>query len=106
HTSLFRSAAPGQVRFDERDGARITLHERDVCGTPAERLDPDRARAGVAVEDACALDARRQDVEQRLAQLVGGRTQALPCRGLQPSALEAPRDHSHVYPTSMSPNCC
>ena len=120
-------AAGREVRRDQRGRAAILLDERDVRGAAAQRLDADRAGPGKAVEHARALDPRRQDVEQRLAQLVGGRPQPVPGRRLQPAPLERAGDDSHVsttkctsprrfrlvvivvgrrgYPTSISPNC-
>ncbi len=56
----------------------IPLDERHVRGAAAERLDADRAGPGVAVEHPRARIARREDVEQRLAQPVGRRPQPLP----------------------------
>ena len=61
----------------------------------AERLDAERAGARVAVEHARAGDARREDVEQRLAQLVRGRPQPRPRRRLQPAALQRSGDDAH-----------
>ena len=83
--------------------AAVVLDEGDVRRTATERLDAEGTSAGVPVEDPRARDARRQDVEQRLAQLVGRGPHAFPLRRLQPAALELPGDHAHVeLPTSNS----
>ena len=51
---------------------------------------------GVAVEHARAGDARREDVEQRLAQLVGRRPQPVPRRRLETPAFQRPGDDAHA----------
>src|SRR6185503_10516205 len=84
-----------KVVGDERLRAAILFDERYMRRAATERLDPDRAGAREAVEDARALDPRREDVEQRLAQLVGRRPQPIPCRGLEATALQRSCYHSH-----------
>ena len=41
---------------NQRLGAAIVIHKRHVGGAAAERFDPDRAGAGVAVEHPRAAD--------------------------------------------------
>src|SRR6185369_10035844 len=64
-------------------------------GPSADGLDADRTRPCVTIEDARTLDARCQDVEQRLAQLVRSRAETLPRRCVQTSPLIATRNHPH-----------
>ncbi len=52
------------------------LGEEDVGCAAAERLDADGAGAGVEVGEAAAVEARREDVEEGLAQAVAGGTRA------------------------------
>ena len=73
-------SAASEVALDERHRSRIALDERHVRGAPAERFDADRPGAGESIKHLGALDARREDVEQRLAQFVGCGTKAVPIR--------------------------
>ena len=88
-------AAVREVVRDELLRAAIAVDERDVRRAAAQRFDADRARAGVAVEDARALDARREDVEQRLAQLVGRGPQAFPRRRFETTPFQRSSYHAH-----------
>jgi hypothetical protein len=90
-----RDAQALEIVRDERRRAAIAFHERDVRGAAAQRFDPDRAGAGVPVEHARAVHARRQHVEQRLAQLVRGRPQPFPRGRLQRAPLEPAGNHAH-----------
>src|SRR6185503_19510923 len=92
--ALLHGAGP-EVLLDERDGAAVLLDERHLRRTAADRLDPDRARSGESIEDTRAVDARRQDVEQRLAELVGRRTQSVPAGGFETTAFQATGDNPH-----------
>src|SRR6266850_735739 len=93
-------AAGLKVLLDQRHRAPVVLDERHVRRAAAQGLDADGARAGKSVEHARRLDARREDVEQRLAQLVGCRSKALPRRRLQPAALVKACDHTHGFATT------
>ena len=81
-------AAHLRVLLDERRRATVLLDERHVRRATTQGLDAECAGAGVCVEDARPGDARRQDVEQCLAQLVGRRPDAFPRRRLEPAAFE------------------
>src|ERR1043166_6102402 len=74
----FLDAAVFQVLLDERDRAAVPFDEGDVRGAPAQRLDAYGARSRIAVNNACTVDARRGDGEERFAHLVGRRSQAWP----------------------------
>ena len=77
-----------EVLGDQRLRAPILLDEGHVAGAAAERLDADGAGARVRIDDPRAGDPRREDIEQRLAQLVGSRPQAVPVGRLQAAALQ------------------
>ena len=62
-----RRSAPGSLR-SAPSRARVALHERHVRRAPAQRLDPDRARARRSHRGSARRDSRGQDVEQRLPQ--------------------------------------
>src|SRR3954465_5444022 len=76
----------GKVLLDQSDRARILLDEGDARRAAAQRLDADRAGAGIAVEHARAGDRRPDDVEQRLAQAIRCRPEAVPRRRRQLTA--------------------
>ena len=82
------------------DRARIAFDEGHVGGPAAERLDADRAGAGEAIEDASARQPWRQDIEQRLTQLVRRRAQAVPARCSQASPFIATGNDSHGSTTT------
>ena len=69
-----------EVLLDQPLRPAVLLDERHVRGPTAERLDPDRARAGVRIEKPGALDPRREHVEERLAQPVRRRAEPRPLR--------------------------
>ncbi len=59
--------------------ARRSFSTNVTCvGATTQGLDSERTGAGVSIEDTRPGDARRQDVEQRLAQLVGRGPDAFP----------------------------
>src|SRR5437763_1966874 len=82
-----REPAAREVLLDERGGARIALDEGRGRGAAAQRLDAEGAGPRVAVEHARARDARRENVEERLAKLIGGWSQPGPRRRNQATAL-------------------
>src|SRR3954467_13990344 len=90
-----RYPAVGEVLLDQRLRAAVARDEGDMRGPAARRLDPDRAGPGVAIEDARAGRSRREDVEQRLAQLVRRRPQSPPRRRLEAAAFVRSSDHAH-----------
>ena len=61
-----------------------------------------------AIEQAGALDSRRDDVEQRLPQPVGSGTQPFPIGSVKATAFERAGDdaHKNFYPTPTNPNLC
>ena len=83
-----RDAAVREVFRDQRTRAPIAFDERHVRRASAERLDSAGTRPRIAVEHARPSHARRENVEQRLAQLVGGRPQSLPRGRFQPAAFQ------------------
>src|SRR3990172_4631794 len=70
---------------------------------PAQRLDPDSAGAGTAVEKSRTGHAGPQDVKDRLLQLVARRADSLGRRGFETAALEVAGNDSHGHPTVTSP---
>src|SRR3954469_4424997 len=102
HIIARRDAAGGQIGLDQRDRARVSLDERDVSGAAAEGLDADCSGAGKTVEHASLPDARCQDVEQGLTELVGSWAKTLPGRRLEAAPLVAPGDHPHRLTTKVT----
>ena len=90
-----RRSAPGSPSI-EPPGATVLLDERHVCRAPADRFDSDRSRSRIAVEHPRAGDPRREDVEQRLAQPVGRRTQPVPVGSPEPPAFQRAGDDTHA----------
>ncbi len=64
----------GEVGAQCGDGGCGAFDEGDVRGAAAESLNSDGAGAGVEVGKAGSFDARREDVEDRLAEAVAGGT--------------------------------
>src|SRR5439155_2611160 len=87
--------AVGEILGDERVGPPIVVHEGGPRSAATDRLETPRAGAGVPVEDPCALSPRRENVEQRLAQLVGRRPKPVPRRSFQPAPLQRTGDDTH-----------
>ena len=83
-----------RLDVDEGDRARVAFDKGDVRGTATQRFNPDRARPREPIQHAAPLNARRQHVEQRLAQPVGGRPQPFPGRRFDPTSLQAAGDIS------------
>src|SRR5687768_15771741 len=73
--------------------------------TATECFNAQRTRTGKTIEHPCAVDMRPQDVEQRLAQLVGGRPDTLPRWRLEPAPLEVSGDHTHVQLPKILDTC-
>src|SRR4051812_40931200 len=78
-------AASLEVAPDEGECARIVFDERHVRRAATQRFDPDRARSREPIQHPGPFDPARHHVEQRLAQLVGGWSQPLPCRSFDAS---------------------
>ena len=91
-----RHAAALQILTYERERTRVMINEHDVRRAAAQRLDADGAGSGKCVEHGRALTCLSQDVEQRLAQAIGGGPQARPGRRRQPAALQRARDDAQA----------
>src|SRR4029077_17605294 len=74
-----------EVLDDQAEGDRVALQEDGAMRAAAQRLAADGARAGVGVQEARTVDARPQDVEERLAHPVGCRPGPKSPRRLQPA---------------------
>ena len=66
----------------------------------AERFDAHRAGARVAIQERCALDALRQNVEQRFAQPIGRGARGISGDALQPARTELSGNHPHQTVTN------
>lgn len=71
HPTIFQRKAPPnlqrrQIFPDSCDSGRSVFSEPDMPGTPAQRLDPDRPRPGIQIDEAAAINPWRKDIEQRL----------------------------------------
>ena len=93
--TAIRLAAERGVLGDQPRGASIVVQARGGRGPAAQRLERHRTGAGERIEHAGAVDAVLQDVEQRLAQLIGRRTKAVPLRRFQVPALVRSRNDAH-----------
>ena len=89
-----------QVGADGGQRRRGFFREPDVGGAAADRLDADRAGAGVEVDEAGPGDARREDVEEGLAQAVAGGARAAAARGDERARAIGAGDDAH--PTIMT----
>jgi hypothetical protein len=90
-------AAAPEVGLDERDGSRIALNERHVCGAAAQGFEADRASAGKSVEHTRTLNSRGQNVEQRLTEFVGRWTEAFPRGCLETTAFQTSGNDAHCH---------
>ncbi len=52
-----------------------------MLSTPAQRFDSNCSGAGVEIDEAAAIDARRKDIEEGFAQAIAGRTSPHAARG-------------------------
>src|SRR5262249_21609191 len=97
------------------DGGFGALDEHRRFTAARKRFEPHRARAGVEVERSGARRGLAENVEHRLADLVGGWTGGRAARRAQPSATELAADDSHrpdvawalrsVKPRATMPAC-
>jgi len=81
--------------LDQCHGAPVALNERHLRGPAAECLDSYRAGPGKRIEHQSPREARRQNVEERLAQLVGRRAKTVPGGRLEPPSFIPAGNHSH-----------
>jgi hypothetical protein len=73
----------------------MALQKERVGGAAAEGFDSDGAGSRVGVEERRACDARGEDVEQGLAQAVGGGTRGCAGDALQAARTELSGDDPH-----------
>ena len=106
-----RTPQSSSVFADERRRPSIVLDERHPRGPAAEALEADRARPCKHVEHTRVRHPRGNDVEQRLAQLVGCRTKPGPVGALSRRPLNCPAMIAHGlhrtprnHPTAIRPN--
>src|SRR5262245_12389512 len=89
----------GDVLAQQRARLRGVVDEQREGGTARERLEPERAGAGEEIEHARAGDgvaiSVNEDIEQRLAQAVGGRPDRPRFRRDQRAPAQAPADDAH-----------
>ena len=90
------------VLADERARLGAVVDEQREGGAARERLEPERAGAGEQVEHARAGDriaiGMDEDVEQRLAQPVGGRPDRLRFRRGERAPAQPSADDAHQRP--------
>ena len=82
--------------------ARFFSRKKACARAAAQRLDPHRARARIRIHEDRALDARLQDIEQRLAQPVRRGPRGIARNALQPARTELSGNDSH-QPTVTRP---
>ncbi len=102
HRGARFQAQRGQILANRFQRGAIPLQKEGMARPAAERFDADRAGAGVRIHKRRALDARRQNVEERLAQTIGRGPRGRTRNALQAARPELSRDHSH-QPTVTSP---
>src|SRR5207237_1776342 len=93
---LLGDAEQVQVRLDERAHLVHALDEGDERRAARQRLDADGARPGAEVQEARARDARREHVEERLAQAVRGGPSLQRRRPLQDATAVLSGDDPHA----------
>ena len=90
--ALFEAAVQ-QVGLDEFGRPPVAVDKCYMRRAPAQGFDADRSAAGIAIQHSRAHDRRAEDIEERLAQLVGRRAQAVPRRRFEAPALQRARDN-------------
>ena len=85
-----------KIRPKRRQRRIGILGKPDMRRTTAERLDPNRARACIQIDKAAALEPRRKNVEQRLAQPVARRPRLHPTRSRQQPRAICPCNNAHL----------
>ena len=94
---LYTRRARGSPRSARLRAGRASMNV--TCARAStERFDADGAGTRKPVEHPCALDPRRDDVEQRFTQLVGGRAASPSQSAPQAATLERSGDHAHAEP--------
>src|SRR5687768_14433710 len=83
------------IRPDDGDRARVALDEQRARGAPRQRLDAERARAGVEVEHPGPVQ-RAEHREQRLADAIRRRARSAARRRCEPAPAEAARYDAHA----------
>ena len=86
-----------EIAPQHREALCGSVDEDRVRGPAGKRLDPQRARPGVQVEDVCAVEWAEHG-EQRLAHAVRGRSHTCSW-GEQSTTSQLSRDHAHAVPT-------
>jgi len=76
----------------------VPLDERSLRGPPAQRLDPQPARAGKQVQHPRISEAGGERIEQRLFNHIRGRTDPAAAWRPEPGALRRPRRDAHRLP--------
>ena len=62
------------ISCDERRHCSRSIDKDNARRAARQRFDSDRARSRTQIQKSCALDSRREDVEERLAQSIGRRS--------------------------------
>src|SRR5262249_21820497 len=99
---LCDAAKPQRLDIVAQQRARLCaiVDKQRKGSSPRDRLDAERAGAGEEIEHAGALDSVvvgvDEDVEERLAQAVRGRTDRLRRRCGEIAAPQSPADHAHA----------
>src|SRR5689334_18312846 len=100
HLESFFDSQRAQILANGGGGSARRFEEVHAASAAAQRLDPNRARAGKGVDPDALLQrswaGRGEHVEERLAQAVGSRTDVHAARRAQRPAPELTRDYPHV----------
>ena len=94
-----------EVALDRRQGLPVGLHEDDPGSPARERLEAHRARAGVEIGNARAVE-RADQAERCLADTVGGRPRRRALRSHDARALAGAGDDPHPRPRLARPTMC
>jgi hypothetical protein len=73
----------------------VILDKNSLRRAPADRLDPNRTGSREYIQKARSGNGWPQYVEERLAQIIAGRTQRRTFQALQDSTSVRPGDDSH-----------
>ena len=96
------AAQLGCVPLDDLSRFGVGFHQGGVGGAAGECLEGERSRAGVQVEDAEAVAALPEQVEEALPDAIGGRPRGAAGYGVQRPAAQVAADDPHSFCASAA----
>jgi len=83
------------ILLNESGSGRMVFDEYGFCCTTTQRFDADGASAGEHVEEAASGDASSEDIEECLAEAVGGGAKSKALEAFELAAAECSGDDTH-----------